>query len=368
MKKIANLTLNTALIVAILASCGKKDKKEELEALRKQQAEISAQIKTLEDEINKNSPKAGKIIQVAVTGVEIKPFYHFIDVQGKVTSDKNIMVTAKAPGVVTNVYVQRGQNVKRGTLLATLDAEQIIKGIDEAKSSLSFVTELYNKQKSLWDQKIGTEVQFLQAKNQKESLEKRIASLNEQLESFRIKAPIDGTVDEAILKVGETTAPGMPAFRVVNSSAFKATAEIAEAYISKVSRGNKATITFPDINETVTKNIDVVSDVINVVNRTFNVEVILGSSAKYKANMITFFKIQDYVNTKATVVPINLIQHSDIDGDHVFVAENGKAVKKLVTVGKTYGNDAEILSGLKSGDQLITVGYQELTDGQAIKF
>lgn len=370
MKKVTSITLSTALFIILFTSCGKKEKTVQLEELRKQQSDLSAQIKTLEDEINKANPKSnsGKTIQVSIKSIEIKPFYHFIDVQGKVTSDKNITITTKVPGSVTKVYVTRGQFVKQGTLLATIDAEQIIKGLDEAKTSLNFVTELYNKQKSLWDQKIGTEIQFLQAKNQKESLEKKIASLNVQYESFKIKAPIDGTLDEVILKEGELTSPGYPAFKIVNNSAFKATAEIAESYVEKVQKGNKVMITFPDINETITKNIDNVSDVINIINRTFNVEVNLGASNKYKTNMITFFKIQDYVSNSAISIPINLIQNSEVDGDHIFVAENGKAVKRKITLGKTYGNEAEVISGLKSGDKIITVGYQELTDGQAIKF
>jgi len=368
MKRFTILTLNTAMIVAILASCGKKDAAAQLEDLRKQQADITAQIKTLETEINKTAPKTGKIIQVAVTNIDLKPFYHYIDVQGKVTSENNIDVKPKAPGLATQILVRRGQNVSKGQVLAILDNAPILKSIEATTPNLELAKQFYNKTKALWEQKIGTEIQYLQAKTNKETLEKSLAALLEQNENFKIKAPIAGIVDDAMLKEGEMANPAMPAFRIVNGSSFKATAEIAEAYIDKVQRGNKVAITFPDISQTIDKNIDVVSDVINVVNRTFNVEVNLGSSAKYKANMITFFKIQDYANKATTVVPINLIQHSDIDGDHVFVAENGKAVKKLVTVGKTYGNDAEIVKGLKTGDKLITVGYQELTDGQAIKF
>ncbi|MEY3412421.1 MAG: cation efflux system protein/acriflavin resistance protein family [Bacteroidota bacterium] len=370
MKQLSKLSLNVVVITLLLASCGKKDNNAQLEDLRKQHAEISAKIKTLEEEINKTNPKtsAGNIIQVTVTPLNTTPFFHYIDVQGKVTSDKNIIVTAKVPGTVTGIFVQRGQAVRKGTVLATLDAEQIIKGINEAKSSLSFVTELYNRQKSLWDQKIGTEVQYLQAKNQKESLENKIESLNEQYAAFKITSPIDGVVDEVIMKVGEMANPGFPAFRVINTSSYKATAEIAEAYVSKVQKGDKVAIEFPDINETIYKNIDVVSNVINVVNRTFNVEINLGASNKYKANMVTFLKIQDYANNNATVIPINLIQRSENEGDHIFVAENGVAKRRIITVGKTYGNDAEIISGLKVGDQIITVGYQELTDGQVIKY
>lgn len=370
MKRFTILTLNTAIVLAILASCGKKDAAAQLEDLRKQQADIAAQIKTLETEINKTAPKTGKIIQVAVTNIELKPFYHYLDVQGKVTSENNIAVLPKMPGIATNVLVVRGQSVKKDQVLAIVDDALIQKQIDAIAPNLEVATQFYNKTKALWEQKIGTEIQFLQAKANKESLEKNLATLYQNKENSRIKAPISGIVDEVNLKIGEMAIidPRTPAFRIVNGSSFKATAEIAEAYIDKVQKGNKVAITFPDISQTIDKNIDVVSDVINVVNRTFNVEVNLGSSAKYKANMITFFKIQDYANKATTVVPINLIQHSDIDGDHVFVAENGKAVKKLVTVGKTYGNDAEILKGLKAGDQLITVGYQELTDGQVIKF
>ncbi|MEY5047905.1 MAG: cation efflux system protein/acriflavin resistance protein family [Bacteroidota bacterium] len=366
----SNLTIATALLIVAFA-CGKKDKATELKELQAQKAELEVQIAKLEKEVAlSKDPKeiiAAKVIEVGVLNIESKPFEHYLNVQGKVGSDLNINVSAKVPSTFVKIYVKKGQSVSKGQILAQLDGEALRKGIQEAKTSLGFVTELYNKQKSLWDQKIGTEVQFLQAKNQKESLESKIEGLNEQLAMYTIKAPNTGIIDEVIAKEGEMAAPGYPAFRIINNSSFKVTADIAETYINKIKKGNKVQITFPDLNETIERNIDLVSDEINAINRTFSIQIELGASNKYKSNMITYFKIKDYSNPNAITVPINIIQHGT-DGEYVFVAENGIARKRIISVGEQYGTEAEVTSGLKNGDKIINVGYQNIADGQKIKF
>jgi membrane fusion protein, multidrug efflux system len=366
----SNLTIATALLVVAFA-CGKKDKATELKELQAQKTELEAQIAKLEKEvIAQADPKeiiAGKVIEVGVMNIESKPFEHYLNVQGKVGSDLNINVGSKVPSTVVKIYVKKGQSVSKGQVIAQLDGEALRKGIQEAKTSLSFVTELYNKQKSLWDQKIGTEVQFLQAKNQKESLESKIEGLNEQLAMYTIKAPSAGIIDEVVAKEGEMLAPGYPGFRIINNSSFKVTADIAETYINKIKKGNRVSISFPDLNETIERNIDLVSDEINAINRTFSIQIDLGASNKYKSNMITYFKIKDYSNPNAITVPINILQHG-ADGEYVFVAENGVARKRIVTVGEQYGTDAEITSGIKNGDKVINVGYQNIAEGQKIKF
>jgi RND family efflux transporter MFP subunit len=192
--------------------------------------------------------------------------------------------------------------------------------------------------------------------------------VNEQLDAFRVKAPIDGNVDEIYPNEGEMAGPGMPAFRIVNTSGFKVMADIGEGYISKVKKGAKASIYFPDIDYTMDTYVKVVSDVINPVNRTFTVEFDLRNAPKdLKANMIAYVKIMDYSKPSSIVVPVNLIQHTETS-DFVFTVKNKKAVRTPVKVGSIYRTDAEIVSGLTEGDQIITLGYQDVLDGQSVKF
>jgi len=371
MKSNLSLILINATIASMLVACGSKDASTKLKDLQAQKVQIEAEIKALEKEVAKSGSAdkaiSLKVVQVGAESLIEKPFYHYIDIQGKVTSDKNVSIGAKTPSTIVKIYVQKGQRVKAGQVLAKLDDAILRKGLDEANNGLDLVIDLFNKQKALWEQKIGTEVQFLQAKNQKESLEKKIEGLKEQLNLYVIKAPFEGIVNNIVPKEGEIASPGFPFFTISNNSEFKATAEIAEAYISKVKVGNPATLTFPDINETKATNLTVIGDIINPINRTFGVDVKLGASNKYKANMITYFKILDYTNPKSIVIPINIIQNST-EGSYVYVAQDNKAVKRIIKVGQTYGNDAQIVGGLSAGEQVITVGFQELTDGQSIKF
>jgi RND family efflux transporter MFP subunit len=307
---------------------------------------------------------------VQIDTVESKPFAHYIEIQGRVDSDKNVNLTAKTSGTITKVYVTEGQQVRKGQVLAQIESTIIEQSIAELRTNLDLATNLFNKQQKLWDQKIGTEIQYLQAKSNKESLERRMASLKEQLEHTRIIAPFEGTIDEVNIKEGEVAAPGLPAIRIVNPSDFKVIAEIAESYITKVKVGDKAVVQLTDLDKTVEGKVTTVSRVISPTNRTFLVEVNLPASVskEVKANMIANLNIQDYQNKDAVVVPINVIQNSEEDGDYVFLAENGKAVKRTIKTGRTYRNDAEVLNGLKAGDKVIVTGYQDLVDQQSIAF
>jgi membrane fusion protein, multidrug efflux system len=353
----------------ILSSCGgSKDKAEELAKLKAEQKEINDKIAKLQAELSKGKEKdKSKSAVVSTTEVSTSPFIHYIEVQGRIDSDKNVMLTAKSQGTITRVFVKEGQQVKKGQVLAQIESSVLEQGIAELRSNLEFASNVYEKQKKLWEQKIGTEIQYLQAKSNKESLERRMASMREQLELTRIIAPFAGTVDEVAIKEGEVAAPGFPAIRVVNPSEFKVIAEIAEAYITKVKEGNPVQVLLPDLNDTITAKVSTVSKVISQNNRSFVVEANLPASVEksVKANMIAYINIEDYKNSAAVVVPINVIQHSE-EGDYVFVAENDKAVKRPVKVGASYQSQAEILSGLKAGEKVIVTGYQDLVDQQAI--
>ena len=355
-------------MVLIIAACGNKggDKKSQLEQLKKDREKITAEITKLEAELKVNDSTA-KVSLVTVAAAELGRFRSFIDIQGKIDADQNVSVSPEMPGVITNIRVQVGQNVSKGQVLADLDHSLVQKGIVELQGSLDLVTTLFQKQKALWDQGIGTEVQFLQAKNNKESLENKMASLKEQLEKTYIKAPISGIVDAMELKVGQAVAPGIPGLRVLNNSKLKVKGEVAESYSSYVGPGKTVIVNMPDANDSLTTRLGYVAKYINPISRTFSIEIPLASKAAYKPNMLAIIKIVDYENPKVITVPVKVVQKAE-SGDFVFISKNNKATKARVKLGRTYNGTSEILEGLAVGDEVITTGFEELNEGDPIKF
>jgi RND family efflux transporter MFP subunit len=233
------------------------------------------------------------------------------------------------------------------------------------------VTDIFNKQKALWDKQIGTEVQYLTAKTNKESLEQKLATLYENLDMYKIKSPINGTIDEVFIKIGGNVAPGVPCFRVVNFNDLKAKADVAETYASLIKPGNDVQLIFPDLNNKIVKsNINFTSRVINQMTRTFTIEAPVASQSDLIPNMICVFKVVDYKSPKAIVVPVNTVQKNELETYvMVSVKKDGKNVaeKRSVTLGKIYNDKAEILSGLVEGDLLITAGYNDLNNNELIR-
>ena len=369
MKKVFISIISISLF---MAACGHKsigDKQARLEILKKKADSLNTVIASLEADIAKTdtSKKDEKAKIVAVQSVMPQSFTNYITVQGRVDAEENVTISPEAGGIVSKIMVSAGAEVVKGQLLAELDAKVIEQGIAELQNSLDLATTLYEKQKNLWDQKIGTEVQFISAKNQKEGLEKKMATLKQQLEMTRIKSPINGTVDEVFLKLGQMAAPGFPAVRVVNFTNLKVKAEVPENYASKVKKGNPVLILFPDIEDSLSAELSFSAKVINTMSRTFNVEVQLGNTKDYRPNMIAILKIIDYSSKAAIVVPEGTIQHAE-DGDFVFIAKDKRAKKQKVIVGHEYNGKAEITAGLSQGDQLITLGYQDLNEGEAIGY
>jgi RND family efflux transporter MFP subunit len=296
-------------------------------------------------------------------------FDHYVKTQGAVESEQNIQVSAKTAGVVTHVNVREGEMVTAGQTLAQIDNSLVMRGIDELKAQHELASTVYDRQKNLWDQKIGTEVQYLQAKSNKENLERRLASLQEQNEMTKIKAPVAGVVDAVDVKVGQNIAPGVPAARVVNNSDLKITARISESYSNELKKGDRIVVTFPDINRTITSKLTFVARNIEPLSRTFAVEADLPSDATLRPNMTAVVKIIFETVPSAIVVPINVVQTIN-DEKVVYVAEQKGnqtiARKKVVKVDGVFDNLAQV-QGLTSGDKLITTGYQGLTDGDFIK-
>lgn len=366
--------LSVVAAVALLAACSAAtpdDKKAQLEKLKAQQAEITKQVQQLEKEIAAENPEEAKVKtkDVAVTEVSPKKFDHYVQTQGRVEAEDNIAVSAKSPGVVIAVYANEGQQVSKGQVLAQIDNGVILRNIESLKTQLELAETVFQRQKNLWDQKIGTEVQFLQAKNNKESLERQVASLQEQNEMLRIKSPISGTVDEVIVKIGEAVQPGQPAVRVVNTSDLKITASVSEAYVTEIKKGNKVLVHIPELKKDLESKVIFVGKTIDPLSRTFAVEVALPSEANLRPNMTGVIKVVFHTEPSAITIPINVVQ--TINNEKiVFVAEakgkNTVARKKVVKVEGVYSGLAQI-SGLAPGDKVITFGYQGLNDGEFVK-
>ena len=364
--------IGVLLVVGFAAACSSatKDKKTQLEELKVQQTKLSGEIRKLETELAKENPvSTAKSKNVGVVELVPRAFDYFVQTQGSVEAIDNILVSARTAGNVAQVFSREGDVVSKGQTLAQIDNSIILRSIEELKASIGLANTVYDRQKNLWAQKIGTEVQYLQAKNTKESLEKRLATLNEQLDMSRIKSPIDGSVDEVTVKIGQNVAPGMPAFRVVSFDKLKMRAAVSEAYVTSIKKGNKVVLNFPDINKEIVATVSFVGKTINQLSRTFPVEVALPSFADLRPNMTGVLKIVFQTVPDALTVPVNVVQ--DINGQKiVYIVEsvNDKmmARRKVVEVAGVYGSLAQII-GLKAGDKVITVGYQGLNDGELIK-
>lgn len=352
--------------------------KTKLAELKKREGAMRDSIQVLEDSIKAEGGKEVKTIKVELKTIALQPFKHYVEVQASVYGQDNINVNCQMPGVVKSISVTEGDKVVKGQVLASIDDAVLQQGIQELQTNLDLAKTLFEKQKGLWDQKIGTEVQYLSAKSNYESLQKRMAGMQQQDDMTKIKSPIDGTVDAVKIRIGESVAPGFPTIQVVNTELLKVRGNVTESYISDIHEGDSLNISFPDLpkdmaNPDVPREItsvaSYVSKAIDVVNRTFTVEAKLPQDANYHPNMIAMLKIIDYTKPAAVVIPINIVQ-SDPTGSFVFIAVDEKgtmvARKTSVKLGKVYGGNAEITEGLKTGDKIITVGYDDLNNGDAV--
>jgi membrane fusion protein (multidrug efflux system) len=371
-------TINTTMkkiiagvLALTMAACGSKsagDKKAELEKLRKQKADIEANIAKLETEVAKTDTTAkAKQFDVATMAVKAERFKTYIEVQGRVDAEESVSLSSEMPGTITKITTKVGQTVSKGQVLAETDSRAVQQQLAAMQTNLALANQVYEKQKSLWDQKIGTEVQFLQAKANKEALESQVAATQEQLRMSRIISPIDGTVDMVNIKVGQAVNPGMPAITVINFGTLKVKAELAESYASRVHTGDEALVYLPDMQDSLRSKVVYASRGINPVSRTFAVEVPLDTKKEYHPNMVARLRINDYQSAQPVVaIPVKYIQR-DNNETYVMLAVNGKAHKAVIKTGREYSGQAEVLEGLKEGDLLITEGYDLVNEGDAVK-
>ncbi len=378
------LTILTVATAVTITSCGGgakdvkgdlNDKKVKLEKLKKEKTTVETDIRKLEEEIAKLDPASqGKAKLISVAPVTQQDFTHYIDLQGKVDANDVVVVTPRgAPAQVKQIYIKRGDMVKRGQLLLKLDDAIMLQQLDGLNTQLEYAKNIYNRQKNLWDQGIGTEVQLITAKNNVDGLEKQMATLKENWKTSFVYAPIGGLADVVDIKEGEIFS-GMrgsdPQIRIVNSSEMKVVTEIPENYASRVKKGSPVLIIIPDMsNDSIRSTISVIGASINMTSRGFITEARLPSKPGYRINQVALIRIKDYAAPKAITVPINVVQ-TDETGKYVYVmVKEGnffKARKKKVEVGETYNGVVEVKVGLISTDQIITEGYQVVYDGQVI--
>lgn len=383
------VTFLTLSLLVLATACGGGDnsiegKQKSLAGLKKQALDLNAQIVALEKELEKaGGAAAAKAILVATDTIQTETFTHYIELQGKVESESVSYITPRAGGgQVRAIYIKRGDRVKKGQLILQLDnslikqsAAAAAQNIETLKSQAALAKSVYEKQKNLWEQNIGSEIQLMTAKTNADALASQLKAASEQLGMVRdqlaytsIYSDVDGVAEEVNVKVGELfMGPGQ--IKIVNTSKLKLTAEVPENYAGKVKVGTELTLTFPDIQKTISNKISVLGNVINPLSRSFFIESKLPLDNNFRPNLLAQVKIKDYEKKNAISIPVNLLQN-DEKGKFVYVAvtEAGKLVarKKMVTTGEFYGNNIEVLSGLTAGEILITEGFQSIYDGQLI--
>lgn len=395
MKKITQISV-AVFTMFLIASCGNSkkegsalinDKKAAIEKLKADKSKTEEEIKKLQAELEKldsNSANAAKIKLVAVTPVTTQDFKHYIDLQGKVDAENISYVSPRGMGgQVRALYVQQGQLVKKGQLLLKLDdaimrqsvtaAKQQLEGI---KTQLGYAKNIYQRQKNLWDQGIGTEVQLITAKTNVTSLEnqldaagEQIKTQQEQLNTANVYSDVIGIADLVTVKIGEVF-PGMGVIKIVNTSSLKVVVNVPENYLTRMHKGSPVVINIPDANKIVNSSISLISQSIDPNQRGFIAEAKIPYDPILKPSQSAVVKIMDYAASNVIVIPVNVVQ-SDETGKYVFVlnkSSNGKTLahRVIVTIGEVYGEKVEIKAGLKAGDQLVTEGFQNLYEGQNI--
>lgn len=373
MKKIYILFIAATLMI----SCGKESKKSSLEELNAQKATIITKIdslnttlKSVEEEISKLD--SNKNLQtVTVIPVKNDVFKHFLEIQGVAMANKNIEISPEMGGNVTAILVKEGQKVVSGQTLIQLDDSSIRNSISELNTQLSLAKTTFERQERLWKQKIGSEMQYLQAKAQKESLENNLSSLRTQARKMRITAPFAGVVDEIFPKLGELTSPQMPIVRLLNLDKVYVEADVTETYLPIIKEGTETVVRFASINKEMNSKISQVGNYINPANRSFKIRInINNKDQSIKPNLLADLKIVDF-ETKGIIIPATLVQQDQTGNNYVFtvVTENNeqKAVKNIITIAKEYNHEVYVSSGLKENDTLVNAGARFVKDGDKVK-
>lgn len=368
------------ILVAILGltACGGEksleEKKAALDAKKVELAKLQTEIQKMEEELMASDSsmveKKEEGILVAVKEMQPQEFKHYFNVNGSIEAIEQANVSPEQGGQIKQVLVKDGDRVSAGQVLVKLNTSVLQKSLDEVNSGIELAQTVYERQSKLWDQKIGSEIQFLQAKNNLESLQKKKETLIAQMGMSTITAPFSGIVDKVNQKVGELAAPGMPVLTMVNMSKMKVKADVSENYVKAVRPNAMVEVDFPSFGYATKAPISTVGNIINPANRSFSVEVMVpNSEGILKPNGVATLRIKDFEAEKALVVPAITIG-KDAKGDFVFVVkeEEGKkkAQKTYVTTGRTSEGKTMITEGLNAGDRVVVQGFNEVANGDVV--
>ncbi|MBB3124264.1 RND family efflux transporter MFP subunit [Mesoflavibacter sabulilitoris] len=386
MKHIQLIILTSLLLVA----CGGDKKKNTVESvletnnletirakraeLVENQEEIHAKIKQLDEAIAKiDTVKKVPLITTITAKTEV--FNHQLEIQGNVTTKNLLVITPEFNGILTNVYVKEGQKVSKGQLLAKIDDGGLSQQLAQLKIQADLARTTFERQKRLWDQNIGSEIQYLQSKSNYEAQQEAVNQLQQQVSKTSVKAPFSGTIDDVITEQGSVVAAGQtPLMRIVNLNDMYIETDVPESYITDVTKGKDVTVSIPVINKTVDTKIRQAGDYINPANRTFKIEVPVPNKDKdIKPNLTAKLKINDYTNKEALLVPLSIISENAEGEQYLYTIKDKKkngegiATKVIIKTGKTQGDVIEVLEGIKNGTEIIKEGARSVKDGQTVK-
>jgi len=385
MKKIYSLIA----ISIVLVSCG-GDKKQSVEKviatnnseqIRAKRTDLVAEQQTLQDQIKQLDQALSKIDTVQkvplITTFSAKEevFNHVLEIQGNVTTKNLLVITPEFSGILTNVYVKEGQKVSKGQVLGKIDDGGLSQQLAQLQIQGELAKTTFERQKRLWDQNIGSEIQFLQAKSTYEAQAQAVAQLEQQVSKTVIRAPFAGTIDDVITEQGSVVAAGQSQLmRIVNLKDMYIETDIPESYVTNVTKGKSVEVFFPVLGKTIDTKIRQAGDFINPANRTFKVEIGIPATDKaIKPNLTARLKINDYTNESALLIPQSIISENSNGEQYIYVVgetnsnNEGTANKVIIKTGKTQGDVIEVLEGIENGAQIIEEGARSVEDGQTVK-
>lgn len=378
MRKILILS---ALSLLLFACSGDKHqsvddlvKAKNVQELNKRKSELQAEIAKIEAGLATLDVKTEEAL-VSVLTVKDTIFNHYLDIQGSVDTKENILIQPEMSGTLTSLTVKAGDRVGKGQILGRVDDAGMSQQLASAENQYNLAKTTFERQKNLWDKKIGSEIQFLQAQTQMVSAQKQVAQIRAQVAKSVIRAPFSGTIDEVFAEKGEVVAPSPQGLmRIVNLSNMYVSTTVPETYIGKLKVGDNVDVFLTSLGKTYKGKVRQVGNYINPNNRSFGIEVSVPNPENLlRPNQVAKLNIIDYVSKDATVVPTNVIQEDGKGDKYVYVVEGsngktGKAKKVIVTVGKSSGNVTEILSGLSENDIIVVEGANTISEGMKLNF
>ncbi|MEZ4810040.1 MAG: efflux RND transporter periplasmic adaptor subunit [Allomuricauda sp.] len=383
-------TIYIALIAVVLSSCGGSNKNSvesviegnNLEAIRAKHAEISQQHKALEMDLKTLDSAIAQLDDSAklplVTTIEVAPqrFDHYLELQGDVMTKQNVLIYPEMAGTLYRVYVKEGQKVAKGQLLASIDDGGLSSQLAQLKTQTELAKTTFERQKRLWEQNIGSEIQYLQAKTTYEAQVSAVKQMESQVAKSTIRAPFAGIIDDVIKDQGTVVGPGAGSevFRIVNLSNMYIEVEVPESHLPNVTPGKDVRVYFPVLGDSVSTKIRQTGNFINPSNRSFTAEIPVPShDGKIKPNLTAKVMINDYTNENAILIPQSIVSENAEGEQYVYLVDADSissepvAKKVIIQTGKTQGDFVEVLSGINTGDGLIDEGARSVKEGQKVR-